>query len=187
MTEFSHSARNSLADIARAYALGDDALLWTDKKGGGEIPYADISKVRLNSYPSFDGDFYQCKLSALGGKGLKIRSHDNARLGVFEGKTETYTPFLRELLRRIAASPSETRFVAGSSGLWIVWLAVAVLWVLGLLLMAALLLSGVEDYFSFAFAAMLLFIVAPFIFKAVRKGGANTFDPANPPAELTGG
>lgn len=187
MTALTHTTRNSLADKQRSYTLGNDALHWTDKDGGGEIGYADVSKVRLNSYPSTDGDFYQVKLSARRGKGLKIRSHDNARLGVFEDKTQTYTPFVRELLRRIAASAGETRFLAGSSGLWIVWLVVAVLWMLGLLLMAALLISGVENYFSLVFAITLLFSVAPFIFKAVRKGGAKTFDPANPPAELIGG
>lgn len=181
-----HTVRNSLIDRERTFSLGTGALQWKEAGGRGELRYAAVRRMRLIAYPSTGGEHCQCTLSAGRGRKVKLRSHHYSSLGAFEDRTDTYAPFVRELSRRIAAAAPDARFLAGSTGMWFVWLGLfATVAMVVALLLLALLGGGAQEAGVVAPLVALTFAV-PAGWKVLRRGKAAEFDPADPPADLLG-
>jgi hypothetical protein len=186
MTETTHSVRNSLIDRERLFRLGSDALLWSGAGGEGSLPYASVRDVRLIAYGSPAGETFQCTLRSRTHGKIKIRSHHYANLGLFEDRSATYTPFIRELATRIAAESPNARFLAGSTALWVVWLVIGLLGVGVAVLLILSLFDGVPPAGAGLIAVVICLAAVPLIWRRVREGSARTFDPAAPPPELIG-
>jgi hypothetical protein len=186
MTVPAHSVRNSLADKERSFTLGDDALHWTDAGGGkGRMAYADVRDMRLIAYSSPIGEAFQCTLRGKGGK-VKLRSAHYASLNNFENRTATYAPFVRALAGRIAAAAPDAKFIAGSTGLWIVWLIIGVLCLGVAVLLIASLFEGLPPAGPWIAAIVVCAIAVPWMWRRVTEGGAKSFDPKAPPPALLG-
>jgi len=186
MNETSYRVRNGVLGGERRYRLSRDALCWTESgKTDRRLPYADTRSMQLVSYASPAGRALQCKLTSKTGDKVIVRSAHYLDLGEFEDRSESYGPFLRELARRIHAANPDTRFTAGSTLFWILWLAIAAIWAVviaffSVALFETSLLGGL------AVALSLGAICVPLIWHEVRQGGSRSFDPLDPPEALAG-
>ena len=186
MTGPTHSVRNSLIDRERTFSLGTEALQWKETGRHGELPYAAISRMRLIAYPSTGGEHRQCSLFASRGRKIKLRSHHYRSLGAFDDRTDTYAPFVRELSRRIAAASPGAKFLAGSTSMWLVWLGLSTLIAVVGILLLTVVVGGEVLQAGVIAPLVVLAIVVPGAWKILRRGKAVEFDPAEPPADLTG-
>ncbi|WP_346906874.1 hypothetical protein [uncultured Roseibium sp.] len=186
MTDLTHTVRNSLVDRERTFRLGTDALVIDGKAKQARVPYADIRKVQLIAYANTGGEQYQCTLSAGAHGRIKIRSHSYVSLGNFEDRSESYVPFLRDLMRRVAAASPEAEFVSGNTALLVVWLVVLLLFILGLGTVVLGLVDGLAGTWKFAMMVAVLLIIGPILWRRLRKGEVRRFDPDNPPLDATG-
>ena len=146
MTEWAHSVRNGIVSGERTYRLAQDALCWTETgRSDGRLAYADARLMQLISYASPIGRALQCKVTSTAGDKVLLRSAHYLSLGAFEDRTDSYGPLVRELAKRIHKANPGAAFVAGSTGLWLVWLVVGLLWVGAIALLAAALFETVFD------------------------------------------
>lgn len=190
MTEWAHSVRNGIVSGERTYRLAQDALCWTETgRSDGRLAYADARAMQMISYASPIGRALQCKVTSTAGDKVLLRSAHCLSLGAFEDRTDSYGPLVRELAKRIHKANPGAAFVAGSTGLWIVWLVVGLLWVGAIALLAAALFETVFDaplLGSFAVALGVCAVCLPLIWREVRSGGSKRFDPLAPPDGLLG-
>lgn len=186
MTGLTHSVRNSLADRERTFALGGNALHWRDDKAKGAMPYADVRDMRLISYASPNGTCFQCALRGKSGDKVKLRSQHYVSLNNFDDRRQSYAPFVRELASRVAARSPEAAFIAGSTGLWIVWLVVGVLCAGFVLLLILSLFEALPPIGAWVIAAVIVLASLPLAWRQMKAGAARRFDPLAPPPELIG-
>lgn len=191
MTVRAYSVRNGIFGGERAYRLTPDALCWTESgTNDGRLAYADTRAMQLISYASPIGRALQCKLTSETGGRVLLRSAHYLSLGNFEDRTDSYRPFVCELTKRIDAANPKADFIAGSTGLWIMWIAVGLLWVGVIALLAAALFESIFDASllgSFAVALGVCAACLPLLWREVRSGGRQRFDALAPPEELLGG
>lgn len=178
-----HSVRNNLIEGECSYVLEPERLSWAGKAGGGSVPYGAFTRVHLIGYAGSGGRQYQATLKRKDGKPVRIRSHHYVGLGQFEDRGQSYAPFIRELCHRIAAAAPGSRFVSGSTGLWIAWLVVCLL--AALLAILAVSLAYLPSAPALP-AILVLLVSAPLIWREACKGPATTFDPDSPPFDLLG-
>ena len=184
--ELNHTVRNSLIADEMAFELSENALQWQGGKKVGLLAYADIGKIALISYPSFGSSQYQCTIHHRGGRKIKIRSHHYQSLNVFEDRSRSYAPFIRELCRRVAAGNGNVHFISGSTAMWLVYLFLVLLMAgVGILLLMAL-LENLSSVTRAAGALMALALLGPGIWRMRRQGQGAAFDPENPPVSLLG-
>ena len=184
MTEPAHTVRNSLIDKERTFSLGADALNWRDEAGEGHMAYADVRDMCLIGYTSLIGEARQCSLRGRGGGKVKIRSAHYRGLGNFEDRTETYAPFVAGLAKRVAARAPDAAFIAGSTGLRIVWLVLGVLCAIVVGLLVLSLFEGVPPAAPAIVAVAICIAAVPIAIRRVRSDRALRFDPEAPPREL---
>jgi len=186
MTERTHRVRNALTSGERTFTLTDDALCWTEVgRPKGRLAYADIRAIQLISYASPIGTALQCTLRSKAGGKVKLRSAHYRGLGDFEDRTKTYAPLVQALAGRIDAANPDATFIAGSTGLWILWLVVGLIWV-GVIAFLSLALFATSLLGTLAVALGFGAICLPLIWHEVAGGGAKTFDPHAPPGALLG-
>lgn len=184
MTTIVHEVRPSLLGATYSYRLEDDVLHWQAGRSKGHIAFADITRIRLVTYVA-DGETQgQCTLKQRSGKPLKIRTHHYNGLGDFENRTPTYRPFIRELCRRVATASPQARFLAGSTVMWYVWIALIVLCSVVSVLLVLALLGGAPSLFELMFGLTIMVGAIPFVWRQIRRGGQNEFDPQDPPTEF---
>ena len=173
-----HKVRNSLLDTERHFRLEPDALTWEEGEKSTTVRYDEIRSVQLIGYAGAGGRHLQARLGLANGDVVKIRSHHYRGIGNFEDRSASYAAFMSELCRRLAGASGNTRFIAGSTTLWILWLVVALLAVtLAVLAIAVIYLPSAP-----VLPAILVLVIAgPLIWREARKGPAETFDPLDPP------
>ncbi len=115
------------------HILESNALLIEFEKTGKResIPLQDITQINLRE--ELQGIF-TAHIARNGGRTIRIVSRHFIGVGRFESRAAEYVAFMQQLHRDVRAANPDTRFVAGSSGLY--WLGVALV-VVGLLLAAA--------------------------------------------------
>jgi hypothetical protein len=181
-----YRVRGSLIDRQTTYRLGETAFEWEAGDRSHSVAYGAIERIRLIDYASPAGTTFQRSVRVRGGPTLKIRSQHFLGVGRFEDRGACYAPFVRALLERAAVEGSNTRFLAGSTGLWVLWVVVGLL----IVLMLGVLVIVVTDGMTLGGTALSALIVAlvalPLAWRSVRKGGAKPFDPEAPPPELLG-
>jgi hypothetical protein len=80
------------------------------------ISYDAITAIRLSFAPSrFDSVRYRCDVKTKWGSGLAILSTHYVGIGNFEDRGASYTPFVRELIARVAAANPKATFRAGKN------------------------------------------------------------------------
>lgn len=186
MSEPAHSVRNSLIDQERSFSLGADALNWRDAAGEGQMAYADVRDMRLIGYTSPIGEARQCTLRGRLGGRVKIRSAHYRGLGNFEDRTETYAPFVAGLAKRVAAQSPQAKFIAGSTGLRIVWLVLGVLCAIVVGLLVLSLFEGVPPAAPAIVAVAICVAAVPIAIRRLRADRARSFDPEALPKDLLG-
>lgn len=185
-TDIRYAARNSIVDVECTFTVGRTALFIRRGSSERQVPYSDFTSVRLFSYAGGGGETFQATLHRRHGKPVKIRSHHYRGLGNFEDRTRSYAPFIRELTGRIATASPGTRFIAGSTGLWIVWLGVVALVALLAMLLVGVLVGGGSSAGPVFLTVIVLAVGAPVAWHQLRRGPASSFDPADPSPDLIG-
>ncbi len=184
MTDIVHEVRPGTLGATYSYRLGDDGLYWQAGRTNGHIAYADVTRVELITYAAEGETQGQCKLKRRSGKPLRIRTHSFDGLGDLEDRTSTYRPFVRELCKRIAAAAPQARFLSGSTTMWYIWIVLlAVLGTVGVFLLLAI-LGAPPLAFDLMFGLLVVAGIIPFVWRQIRRGGQNDFDPQDPPAEF---
>ena len=186
MTELTYVFRASLLAKDQTFRFGADALHWQDEKVEGQMALAEIVLVRLIKFPSFGGDQHYCDVRDQSGAKVRIRSHHYKSMGAFEDRSETYVPFVRELILRVASASPQAKFIAGSSRMWYLWLGLLVLSVVVAVLLVMALLGGASLSGGIIGPIVVFAILGPGMWRLVRRGREREFDPDNPPAELLG-
>lgn len=181
-TEPFYAVRNSLMDAERQFRLGPNAIEWDT----GSIAYKDVRQVRLFSYVATGTDVTQITIKAIGRRPLKIRSHSFVSLGRFESRMADFSPFVRELLLRLAAKTPEAEYVAGSTALRVMWIIVAAMMVLlGLLLLVVAFDGGGANLGTSALPALGVLTIGSWAtWRGLRHGGGHHFKPEQPPEKI---
>lgn len=202
MTPQTHSARPSLFGKETTYRTTETALTIETEGGTVEIPYSDVTQVRLITYGGFDGVQAQTTVHSKSGTKARIRSHHYYSLNNFENRGATYSSLVRDLVRRVATANPGVRLVAGAgTGVRIAWWAIliplvvmgAVMGLVGLLALVELLgfievsADDPADWGMVGVAAVILCMLAaivPVAWNGARKSRESVIDPDNPPTEL---
>lgn len=187
MSGAEHQGRLSLAGKERTYTLGEDAIEWQEEGSAGRLPYTEVLDINLIAYHAARQRALQCKMSGRNGEKLYIRSLHYVGLGNFEDRTETYTPFVRDVLLKVAESAPDAKFTVGSTGLWLVWLIFAVILAGVFALMVMILFDAGGGGATTALIGMLISVIFGIpIWFGLRRGPSRPFDPLNPPQDRLG-
>jgi hypothetical protein len=159
------------------YAIDDEALVIVHEKTGKRdvVPFTDIAGVNLRQ--ELPGA-WTMRVSRKRGPSITIPARHFVALGQFELRGADYRAFLDALHRACAANP-RIRYVAGSSGLY----------VLGLVLLIFVAVFTVMIVHGFVVGTpprlRVLAVVPVGVFVAgafVKHGRAKSYDPIAPPA-----
>ncbi|MBU1173918.1 MAG: hypothetical protein KKH72_00835 [Alphaproteobacteria bacterium] len=183
-----YEVRNSLIDRTTRYSLEQDGISFSSGRGTGHLAYKDIARLNLSSFSGGGGETLQCRLAAVDGARLTLRSRHLLAFGKFEDRTGAYVAFLRELLRQVADKAPNARCSGGGTALAAVWIAVAAILALGLVVALFVMFDtggNRADLGLWGFVAFCV-VAAPFVASRIKHGGTRRFDPADPPARLTG-
>jgi hypothetical protein len=93
----------------RHYRLERDALYWTHGSTEGRVTYGNIGRVWLWRHQLAG---HRCDLRHSGGK-IFLQSYQFPRLIKREDGSASYTPFVRELIARVASANPRAEFRAG--------------------------------------------------------------------------
>jgi len=116
-----YGLRANATEHEAIWTLEPDALTLT---GGGALtaetvlrfPYRNVAEVQLSFAPTrADRGRYRCRVRMRSGQSVEIISTHYAGIMNFEDRSATYTPFVRELVARIAAVNPDCRFRSGKS------------------------------------------------------------------------
>lgn len=184
MTDLRHSGKTSLKVSEVSWQLSDEGLVATAGQDVKTIPYASISGLRLVTFAGGGGAQGRATLTSDGHGKHTIGSHHYVSLGNFENRSSSYNPFVRELASRIAAANPQAHFVAGSMGLWLMWLIVCLL-VLGLAVMVAVAATeAVSPLLRLVSAAVMVAVAGPLAVRWAIRNLPQSFDPKSIPAGL---
>jgi hypothetical protein len=180
-----HSVRASALEPEKTWKVSGDTL-WMCIEGQPDIPLPlrAILKLRLSYDPSrIERNLFRCHLYNTGGKCATIQNVHYQGIASFSDRSETYLPFTRALIDRLAAANPRCEFIAGTSHLsW--WAHAAFLTVaFGLLSLALFFLYTAVG----PLAIIKLLIVAFFIPTTIRwfsKNRPKKFTPHTIPENL---
>lgn len=180
LAEFTHLVRPHWLSGVQTYELEDDGLSVRAGAGVKRIPYAEVEGFSLISYANA-GQQSQCTIRTRSRGKLNVRSHHFVALGRFEDRTATYTPFVRELCRRVHAKNPGARFIQGSRAIQIIWLIALVGAAFAWFAWIAAAREGAHDVWTSAlsFAALVFFTVLGV--RGFRSNAPQDFDPSDPP------
>lgn len=117
-TGMAYSYRPSLLGASWEFQLGDDTLVWQAGRRGGRIAYRDISKVRMSFRPvTMQNHRFITQIWSRSAPKLDIASTSVKNMVEQSRQDDSYTRFVTELHRRVAASGSAATFVGGKSPL----------------------------------------------------------------------
>lgn len=114
-----HTVRVSALEPDKTWRIKGNTL-WMCIEGQQDIPLplSAILKLRLSYDPSrIERNFFRCHLYNSGGKCASIQNIHYKGIASFGDRTDTYLPFVRALVSRIAALNPRCEFVAGTTHL----------------------------------------------------------------------
>lgn len=181
----SHTVRVSALEPEKTWKLDGDTL-WMCVEGRPDtpLPLAAILKLRLSYDPGrIERNLYRCHLYNTGGKCAVIQNVHYQGIASFGDRTETYLPFARALITRLASVNPRCEFITGTSRLH--WWANAVFLTVafGFLALALFFLYTAVG----PLAILKLIIIAFFIPTTIRwfaKNRPGTFQPHAIPEDL---
>jgi hypothetical protein len=104
-------------DTAALWTLGRNELVRTGADGTTQrMAYAEVKELRL----SVDSERtipqrFRCDLHSAAGHRVTLVSKSFIAPNTYEDRASSYTPFVRELIRRIAVASPDCRFAAGQT------------------------------------------------------------------------
>lgn len=181
-----YRSRASVLEDEATWTLAPDAL---ERVAAGapalRLPYRDIAELRLVYDPTrFDTNRYRCDLTTVGGRRATLRSTHYVSLGDFEDRAASYSPFVRELVRRVGEAAPRCRFRAGKRA-WVFW--AEHIFLLTMLLLLAGVLMAIGNFPLPTIAAIKLAIIATYIpiaIKYARRNWPRAFSPDDVPRDL---
>ena len=162
------------------YRLGEDALVVTREKLGRveTIPFADLTRVNLRQ--ELPGAWTVQLSRSKGGK-ITVPSRHFEGPGRFEARNKDYLAFVQTLHARVAAANSGTRFIAGSSGLFLFgWACIG----LALVSVVGILASVAQGIWPRGRVLSIPILLGGIGYGFQRQGRASSYDPAHPPDRL---
>lgn len=169
-----YAFRKSILESEKTYALYPDRLEIQAEGEPPEVhPLADVETVHLKFERTRQRGYFQCFIHARGGR-IMLRHVHWGGIGSFQDRRETYTPFVRALLRALAQVPG-VRFKAGS----LLNFASAIIGLPLMLILGVLtLVAGLWP--ATALAALMVFVCA----SVLRRSRPRAVDPLNPPEDV---
>ena len=109
--------RRDEREVAAVWTLGSDALTRTQADGATQkMVYTEVTELRLLYDPARAAPHrFRCDLNSVAGHRVKLMSKSFIAPGTYEDRAAGYTPFVRELVRRVGATTPQCRFRAGRS------------------------------------------------------------------------
>lgn len=109
-----YAYRRSAFEQERTYAL-DDTSLWVLEEGkpAVQVPFTAIRAVWLDDARGRNVRHFECTVKTAHGYAVNLRHQSYRGFADFEDRRGAYTPFVREMLTRLAAY-DHVRFRAGS-------------------------------------------------------------------------
>jgi hypothetical protein len=179
-----HKVRNSMWASDRSWWLDEDALRWRDDTSEGSFRFADIGLVQPRAMPNFGQDLRQCVVKTMAGGSQIIGATSYQGFFKQNDMTKTYEPLIRDLARRVAKANPQAKLIAGSTGLWWVWLVSLAMLVVIAGLMAIGMVYGENTRLSNFGPLLVMLLLLPGMWRAISRGRAQTFDPERPPPGL---
>lgn len=171
----SYSFRRSILEKEKTYTLYPDRL---EIHGEGSPPevhrLAQVEKVHIKYERSKQRAYYQCFIHTPRDK-ISLRHVHFGGIGRIQERSETYTPFVRALLRAVAQQNPRATLKAGSLANFIMCIVL-----LPLLVAVGVLAYTLDSWggaLGMAFLAMLCIGMIP-------RSWPRVVDPANPPASV---
>jgi len=138
-----YAYRPSAMGALREFNLSDDGIDWVAGVQSGHVPYRNIRQLRMSYRPtSMQSHRFVTELWANDAPKLQIASTSWKSVAEQQRLDQRYSAFVRELHRRIAATPTIVRFERGSSPL-LYWPSLLVFLAVGLGL-AALIVRALQ-------------------------------------------
>lgn len=160
-----YAYRPSAWGALREFSLSDDGIDWVAGVRSGCVPYRDIRHLRMSYRPtSMQSHRFITELWAKDATKLQIASTSWKSMTEQQRLDQPYSAFVRELHRRIAATPTRVRFERGSSPL-LYWPSLLVFVAVGLGL-AALVVRALQ-FATYGGAAL----VSAFLVLFLWQGG----------------
>jgi hypothetical protein len=185
-----YSTRRTLFEKEKRYLLRDDALEVVDEGGATvTVPYADIAEVSLAYLPSrYHSRIYRCLVRTRTGAKIPILNTHMAGFAKFEDRSAAWSPFVRELHRRLVPRAGSIRFRVGvGAAMWGCMVFALVLLVAAAVAVGALMSKGAELTGSAMVKIAVLVVLLPLGVAYLRKNRPKSYDPAQPPADLLPG
>jgi hypothetical protein len=109
--------RRNERESAATWTLGPDALIRTETNGATQkMAYAEVKELRLLYDPVRPAPHrFRCDLNSVAGHRVALLSQSYVATGTYEDRASGYTPFVRELIQRIAAAAPHCKFRAGQT------------------------------------------------------------------------
>jgi hypothetical protein len=180
-----YSYRLSLLGAPWEFRLADNGIDWVAGAKSGRVPFRDIQRLRMSYRPmSMQSHRFVTELWAAGAPKLQIVSSSWKSLVEHERLDDSYSAFIRELHRRIAATATSARFEQGSNPISY-WPGLLVFVAVGLGL--AVLVARALQAEATAAAALIGGFLVLFLWQGgnfFRRNRPGLYRPDNLPAEV---
>lgn len=180
-----HTVRASALEEQKTWKIiGDTLWICIEGKPDTPIPLRAILKLRLSYDPGrIERNLFRCHLYNTGGKCAAIPSCHYGGIASFEDRAESYTPFVRTLIHRLASVNPRCEFVAGISRLrW--WANAAFLTVaFGFLLLILIMLYTAIGPLVIIKLLLIAFLV-PTLIRWFSRNRPKTFSPQSIPENI---
>jgi hypothetical protein len=181
----SHTVRLSALEPEKTWKLEGDTL-WMCVEGQPDVPLplSAILRLRLSYEPSrFEKNLFRCRLYNTGGKCATIQNIHYQGIASFGDRTDTYLPFVRALITRLASVNPRCEFISGTSRL--VWWLYAIYLALAFVALAfalILLYSAIGPTSLFKLLVIAFFI--PTLYRWFKRNRPGKFSPHAIPGNL---
>jgi hypothetical protein len=181
-----YRSRTSVLENEATWTLAPDALERAEAGAPTQrLPYRDIVELRLVYDPTrFDTNRYRCDLTPVTGRRATLKSTHYVSVGNFEDRAASYSPFVRELVRRVGEAAPRCRFRAGKRA-WVFWAEHIFLLTTLLLLAGVLMMIG--NFALPTIATIKLAIIAtyiPIVIKYATRNWPRAFSPDDVPPDV---
>lgn len=181
----SYSYRPSLLGAGWTFKCDAQSVDWTTGAKSGRIPYAKVRRLRMSYRPmSMQSHRFATELWAEDGTRLTIVSTSWKSMVEQERQDRSYTAFIRELHRNIAAAAPLVRCEQGKTP-WLYWPGVVVF--VGVALGLAFLIVRALQAHALAGAAFIGGFLLLFLWQGgnfFRRNRPGLYRPDTPPEEL---
>jgi hypothetical protein len=181
-----YRSRHGVLENEAGWTLGPSALVRAEAEATAQrLPYRDIAELRLSYDPTrFDTHRFRCDLSLGDGVHVNFMSTSYISIGTFEDRGASYSPFVRELVARVAQAAPQCQFRAGKRP-WRYWLEHVFLLAMLLVLAAVVTtVSGMPIHVIVAVKLGIIVAYIPIAFLYAKHNWPRRFTPDRIPPEV---